>query len=185
MVQFYFLAVFVNLIGGLYFANSVFEKSFPAVKKVVELFNNSLPKLVFGILAGATGVFLIISAFGGDVPVVGDLLIALSSIVICLYFLRDIIVKKTDASEPIVEEIVTEEVSEADAKEEAEADAVEGDGLDGDSIIEAKPAEKKKVDFQECYSKFYTFAEKFKVPFGIAAIVLAVLHFCFPGVILI
>lgn len=174
MVQFYFLAIFVNLIGGIYFANSVFEKKFPAVTKVVGLFENSFPKLVFGIIAGVTGLFLIISTFGGDVPVVGDLLIALSSIVICLYFLHDTIVKKPAADEPIVEEVVTEEApAEGTAAEAAEA------------TPEAKPVDKKKVDIQECYSKFYTVADKFKVPFGIAAIALAVLHFCFPGVVLI
>ena len=163
MVQFYFLAIFVNLIGGIYFANKVFEKKFPAVTKVVGLFENSFPKVLFGILAGVTGLFKIISVFNGDVPVVGDLLIAITSIIICLYFLHDTIVKK----EALTEETPAEDV--------AAEDVPAGE----------KPVDKKKVDIQECYSKFYSVADKFKVPFGILAIALAVLHFCFPGVTLI
>ena len=36
MLQFYFLAIFVNLIGGMYFANDFLAKKFPKVVKVKE-----------------------------------------------------------------------------------------------------------------------------------------------------
>jgi len=163
MVQFYFLAIFVNLIGGVYFSSVIFEKKFPAVAKVVGLFENSFPKFLFGIIAGVTGLFKIISVFNGDVPVVGDLLIAITSIVISLYFLHDTIIKEA----PVVEDVVTEEAPVENV------------------TAEAVPVDKKRVDVKEFYSKFYSVADKFKVHFGILAIALAVLHFCFPGVTLI
>lgn len=101
MVQFYFLAIFVNLIGGLYFANDIFSAKFPAVKKIYEFFENSIAKLVFAVVAGITGLFKIISVFYTDVPVVGDLFIALSSFVICVYFLDDTLAKNAKLTEKL------------------------------------------------------------------------------------
>ena len=82
MAQLYFLAIFVNLIGGIYFANDFLATKFPKVVKVVEFFENSTSKFVFAVMAGITGLFKIISVSYGDVPVIGDLLIAATSIAI-------------------------------------------------------------------------------------------------------
>lgn len=101
MVQFYFLAIFINLIGGFYFANEVFEKKFPAVKSIVSFFDNSNSKLVFAIIAGITGLFKIISVYDDDIPVVGDLFIAITSFGICLYFLGDTICKNEKTAEKL------------------------------------------------------------------------------------
>ncbi len=73
MLQFYFLAIFVNLIGGIYFANEFLAKKFPRAVKVAEFFENGTSKMIFAIVAGITGLFLIISVTPGDVAVVGDL----------------------------------------------------------------------------------------------------------------
>lgn len=172
MLQFYFLAIFVNLIGGIYFANEFLAKKFPRAVKVAEFFENGTSKMIFAILAGITGLFLIISVTPGDVAVVGDLLIAITSIIICLYFLKDTITKKTTPAEEVPVPDAAAEVDPAAENAEAKAE-------------DAPKAEKKKVDFEKACGSFYSAIDKFKTAIGIIAIALAVLHFCFPAVVLI
>ena len=172
MLQFYFLAIFVNLIGGIYFANEFLAKKFPRAVKVAEFFENGTSKMIFAIVAGITGLFLIISVTPGDVAVVGDLLIAITSIIICLYFLKDTITKKTAPAEEVPVPDAAAEVDPAAENAEAEAE-------------DAPKAEKKKVDFEKACGSFYSAIDKFKTAIGIIAIALAVLHFCFPAVVLI
>jgi len=172
MLQFYFLAIFVNLIGGIYFANEFLAKKFPRAVKVAEFFENGTSKMIFAIVAGITGLFLIISVTPGDVAVVGDLLIAITSIIICLYFLKDTITKKTTPAEEVPVPDAAAEVDPAAENAEAKAE-------------DAPKAEKKKVDFEKACGSFYSAIDKFKTAIGIIAIALAVLHFCFPAVVLI
>ena len=180
MLQFYFLAIFVNLIGGLYFANEFLAKKFPKVVNVVEFFGNSTSKLIFAIIAGITGLFLIITVTPGDVAVVGDLLIAITAIIICLYFLKDTITKNCKCSE-----CGAEAVPDAAAEVDPAAEAPAEDAKKAEPAAEAPKAEKKKVDFGKACGSFYTAIDKFKTAIGILAIALAVLHFCFPAVVLI
>ena len=172
MLQFYFLAIFVNLIGGIYFANEFLAKKFPRAVKVAEFFENGTSKMIFAIVAGITGLFLIISVTPGDVAVVGDLLVAITSIIICLYFLKDTITKKSTPAEEVPVPDAAAEVDPAAENAEAKAE-------------DAPKAEKKKVDFEKACGSFYSAIDKFKTAIGIIAIALAVLHFCFPAVVLI
>ncbi|MBR4683721.1 MAG: hypothetical protein IKO95_02770 [Spirochaetia bacterium] len=185
MLQFYFLAIFVNLIGGLYFANEFLAKKFPKVVNVVEFFGNSTSKLIFAIIAGITGLFLIITVTPGDVAVVGDLLIAITSIIICLYFLKDTITKNCKCAECEAEAVVPDAAAEVKPDAEKAADAPAEDAKEAEPAAEAPKAEKKKVDFGKACGSFYTAIDKFKTAIGILAIALAVLHFCFPAVVLI
>ena len=118
MLQFYFLAIFVNLIGGIYFASDFLAKKFPSAVKVKEFFENGSSKVIFAIAAGITGLFLIITVTPGDVAVVGDLLIALTSFVIYLYFLKDTITKKAEPAEVPVPDAAAE--VEPDAEKSAD-----------------------------------------------------------------
>ena len=178
MLQFYFLAIFVNLIGGIYFASDFLAKKFPSAVKVKEFFENGTSKVIFAIVAGITGLFLIITVTPGDVAVVGDLLIALTSFVICLYFLKDTITKKAEPAAEVP-------VPDAAAEVEPDAEKSEGDAKEAAPAEEASKAEKKKVDFGKACGSFYSAVDKFKTAIGILAIALAVLHFCFPAVVLI
>ena len=179
MLQFYFLAIFVNLIGGMYFANDFLAKKFPKVVKVKEFFENGASKMIFAIVAGITGLFLIISVTPGDVAVVGDLLIAITSLIICLYFLKDTITKNVKPAE----EVAVPDAA-AEVEPEAEKPAEEAPAADA-KAADAPKAEKKKVDFGKACGSFYSAVDKFKTAIGILAIALAVLHFCFPAVVLI
>lgn len=184
MLQFYFLAIFVNLIGGIYFANDFLAKKFPRAVKVAEFFENGTSKMIFAIIAGVTGLFLIISVTPGDVAVVGDLLIAITSIVICLYFLKDTINKNEKPAE--VEAVVPDAAAEVKPDEAtAESPAADAQTAEAPAAETAPKAEKKKVDFGKACGSFYSAVDKFKTAIGILAIALAVLHFCFPAVILI
>jgi len=184
MLQFYFLAIFVNLIGGIYFANDFLAKKFPRATKVAEFFENGTSKMIFAIVAGITGLFLIISVTPGDVAVVGDLLIAITSIIICLYFLKDTITKNVKPAEEVPVPDAAAEV-EPDAEKSADAAAEEAPAADAKEAAEAPKAAKKKCDFGKACGSFYSVIDKFKTAIGILAIALAVLHFCFPTVVLI
>ena len=178
MQQFYFLAIFVNLIGGIYFANDFLAKKFPRAVKVAEFFENGTSKFIFAIVAGITGLFLIISVTPGDVAVVGDLLIAITSFIICLYFLKDTITKNVKPAEEVP-------VPDAAAEVNPDAEAPAEDAKAAETAEAAPKAEKKKVDFGKVCGSFYSAVDKFKTAIGILAIALAVLHFCFPAVVLI
>ena len=182
MLQFYFLAIFVNLIGGIYFASDFLAKKFPSVVNVKEFFENGTSKVIFAIVAGITGLFLIITVTPGDVAVVGDLLIAITSFVICLYFLKDTITKSVKPAEEVPVPDAAAEV-QPDAEKIWEAPAA--DAEEAAPAADAPKAEKKKVDFGKACGSFYSAVDKFKTAIGILAIALAVLHFCFPAVVLI
>ncbi|MBO7429931.1 MAG: hypothetical protein J6U56_02810 [Spirochaetia bacterium] len=181
MLQFYFLAIFVNLIGGIYFANDFLAKKFPRAVKVAEFFENGASKMIFAIVAGVTGLFLIISVTPGDVAVVGDLLIAITSFIICLYFLKDTITKSVKPAEEVPVPDAAAEVEPDAEKSAEEAPAAE----EAAPAADAPKAAKKKVDFGKACGSFYSAIDKFKTAIGILAIALAVLHFCFPAVVLI
>ena len=178
MLQFYFLAIFVNLIGGMYFANDFLAKKFPKVVKVKEFFENGASKMIFAIVAGITGLFLIISVTPGDVAVVGDLLIAITSLIICLYFLKDTITKNVKPAEEVA-------VPDAAAEVEPDAEKPAEKAPAADAKAAEAPKAEKKVDFGKACGSFYSVIDKFKTAIGILAIALAVLHFCFPAVVLI
>ena len=68
---------------------------------------------------------------------------------------------------------------------EPDAEAPAEDAKEAAPAEEAPKTEKKKVDFGKACGSFYSAVDKFKTAIGILAIALAVLHFCFPAVVLI
>ncbi len=105
MVQFYFLSIFVNFIGGLLLAGDTINRQFPGFESLQEFFKNSSYMLFFAILSAVAGIFKIISVFDGDVYVVGDILPALASITISIYLFNAYFVEKKGVSEPHIEKI--------------------------------------------------------------------------------
>ncbi len=85
MVQFYFLAVCLNIIGGFIVAAPYFEEKMPFLGSVKQaLVGKQSGRVIFVLLLLFTGVFKILSVMKGDVPVVGDILPALSLFVLAL-----------------------------------------------------------------------------------------------------
>ena len=95
MVQFYFLSIFVNFIGGMILSGEIINKQFTKLEALQELFLTPAYLLTFSIVSAVTGIFKIISVYSGDIPVVGDLFPALISIIIALYFYTSYKVEKT------------------------------------------------------------------------------------------
>lgn len=83
MVQFYVLAILFNLLGGALLAGEYFGERFPLLKQAKEaLAERSGLRLVLMIITLVIAVFKMLSVSAGDVPVVGDLLPALSLLLI-------------------------------------------------------------------------------------------------------
>jgi len=79
MVQFYFLAVCLNFIGGVVLAASWFQERFPGVLNFREtLFDKKTLRI--GLISSLllVGILKIISVFKGDIIIIGDLLPALA-----------------------------------------------------------------------------------------------------------
>ncbi|MDA3941204.1 MAG: hypothetical protein PF693_18155 [Spirochaetia bacterium] len=79
MVQFYFLAICLNLVGGSILAAPYFQDRFPIIFKLRETLY-SRTALRIGLISSLliVGILKIISVFIGDVLIVGDLLPALA-----------------------------------------------------------------------------------------------------------
>lgn len=134
MVQFYFLSILVNFIGGLTLSGDIFAKKCSFVASLQEFFKTSTHQLIFAITATVTGVFKIISVFNDDVLIIGDILPAIASLFIAIHFFSAYFTEKTG-----------------------------------------------KVE--EHLDKVNNYLEGYKSILGIACIVIAMLHFFFPGVI--
>ncbi len=82
MVQFYFLAVCFNLIGGFVLAAPHFSEKFPALSAFRE-FVYSKKGIRIGLITSLflVGILKIISVFKGDIIIVGDLLPSLTLMV--------------------------------------------------------------------------------------------------------
>lgn len=79
MVQFYFLAICLNFIGGLVLAAPYFQERFPGIVKLREIIFDKV-SLRIGLISALIiiGILKIISVFVGDVIIVGDLLPSLT-----------------------------------------------------------------------------------------------------------
>ncbi len=107
MVQFYFLSIFVNFIGGLLLAGDVINKQFPNLDTLKELFKSSTYMLIFGIVAAVAGLFKIISVFSGDVPIIGDLLPAAASLSIAVHLFSNYFYDKSGVLDGKLEKVNT------------------------------------------------------------------------------
>jgi hypothetical protein len=79
MIQFYFLSVLFNAITGLLLLNGdgedeIFEGN------ILSSINNETFKFIMGILSAVMGVLKLLSSMDGDMPVLGDLVPALTGV---------------------------------------------------------------------------------------------------------
>ena len=106
MVQFYLLAVCLNIAGGLILSAEFFSDKIPfaaTLKEAVE--EKQAWRVIFVILLLFTGLFKILSATKGDVPIVGDLLPALSLLLIGISLLSEFITDKSDTEGTFIHKI--------------------------------------------------------------------------------
>lgn len=75
MIQFYFLSIFCNAVAGY----MLIHKKEPGTQKndITYVVDHDTLRLILGIMSITTGLFKLLSAVQGDVPVIGDLIPAL------------------------------------------------------------------------------------------------------------
>ncbi len=96
MVQFYFLAVCLNIIGGLVLAAPSFKEKIPFLSSMRAAFvEKQSGRIIFVLVLLFTGIFKILSVTKGDVPIVGDLLPALSLFVLAFTFMVEFFAEKS------------------------------------------------------------------------------------------
>ena len=97
MVQIFFLSVLLNVIGGSLLASDFLNEKLPSMgwinRSFIEMDNS---RLILGILSGIIGVFKILSVGSGDVKIVGDLLPALSGLLVGFGLLIEYYRTRTD-----------------------------------------------------------------------------------------
>jgi hypothetical protein len=76
MIQFYFLSVLLNAVAGLILVNEGGEGD-----RIFEGDINDTFKLIIGVASLATGLLKLLSATEGDIPIVGDLVPALTGLI--------------------------------------------------------------------------------------------------------
>ncbi len=134
MAQFYFLSVLSNMIAGLTLAGDYLGEKIPFLASFKNLRANRPAQVIIALVTVVIGIIkLIVLSPGETIPVVGDILPALTGIVVGAILL--------------VESFRT--------------------------AVESKGEQLKKIS---------TAVLTYRVPVGIAAVVVAILHFLFPGV---
>jgi purine-cytosine permease-like protein len=103
MVQFYFLSIIFNVFAGLILASELLQERFEGYRRIGEALQGNTLRLITGIAVGVFGVFKILSAFEGDVPVVGDLIPAAAGIVMAITLLIDRFKERGTVSSQTVE----------------------------------------------------------------------------------
>lgn len=103
MVQFYFLSIVFNVFAGLILASELLQGRFEGFRPIGEALQGKTLRMITGIGVGVFGVFKILSAFEGDVPVVGDLLPAAAGIVMGITLLIDRFKERGSVSSQTVE----------------------------------------------------------------------------------
>ena len=106
MVQFYFLAVCLNIIGGLIVAAPYFEEKMPFLGSVKQaLVGKQSGRVIFVFLLLFTGLFKILSVTKGDVPIVGDIIPALSLFVLALTLSVEFFAEKSSGEGTLVHKL--------------------------------------------------------------------------------
>jgi hypothetical protein len=82
MIQFYFLSVFLNLVGGYALVAGRDERKRGSLDGIRETLRDQTSRLVIGILVAVTGAFKLLTVIRGDIPVVGDFLPAVAGITV-------------------------------------------------------------------------------------------------------
>jgi hypothetical protein len=97
MVQFYLLAVVINILGGLVLTSDMVEERIPAVRSLQDSLSlNSAVRVIVIIITLVTALFKILSVTEGDVPVLGDLVPSLSLFALGFVFFLQYYLDRSD-----------------------------------------------------------------------------------------
>ena len=106
MVQFYLLAVILNILGGLILSAPLLQEKIPMLERLHEgLRINIASRMVFILLSVVVGIFKILSVTKGDVAVVGDLLPALSLLLMAGVFFLDYYKEQSEIGSSFIDKL--------------------------------------------------------------------------------
>jgi len=106
MVQFYFLAVCLNLLGGLVLAAPYFQERFPGILSLREfVFGKKTFRISLISSLLIVGILKIISVFIGDVILVGDLLPSLMLLVSGFTLMVEYLSENNDAEKGFIKKM--------------------------------------------------------------------------------
>ena len=96
MIQIYFLSILSNVLGGLILSAEHYSEKFPGFSAVKDFFSGKPGlRVAIGVISFLTGFLKLLTVTKGDVPVVGDLLPALTGLILGLSLLFERYKEKT------------------------------------------------------------------------------------------
>jgi hypothetical protein len=166
MVQFYFLSVFFNLVGGASLVLVAMPAKSASMQGLKTFLRDPSVCLVSGILAAVIGAFKLLTVMRGDIPVVGDFLPAITGLAVGLTLLL-------------------ERFRDPDFAMPAWKEAEEGNtpGQDGAAGGEGAAGPGTEAAGKGRMSKAERFLLDHKMAVGLAGIIAAGVHFLFPMVL--
>ncbi len=106
MVQFYFLSIIANLLGGFALASDYFSEKFKGLSSFKSFFEKRGTRITLGSLALIVGIFkLIVKPVGWAVPFVGDMLPAFTGIAVGFVLLLDFFKEKSETGKDKLEKV--------------------------------------------------------------------------------
>ena len=157
-MQFYFLSIVINLLAGVLLAGDYLAERFPGLKALLPELSNRASGVTIGAVTAGVGVLkLFVYADPRQIVVAGDLLPALTGIVLGGVLIGTGLSGEEDDASGAMEK-------PAHTSKEGSSRVVAADG----PLVKAAQA-----------------SAGFRVPVGLAGIAVALLHFLFPGAVLL
>ena len=104
MIQIYFLSILTNVLGGLILSAEHYSERYPGFAAVRDFFSGKPGlRVTIGVVSFITGFLKLLTVTKGDVPVVGDLLPALSGLILGLGLLFERYKEKTTVPSKAIE----------------------------------------------------------------------------------
>ncbi|MFO7850684.1 MAG: hypothetical protein R6V67_12080 [Spirochaetia bacterium] len=106
MVQFYLLAVVVNILGGLLLSSEMLGDRIPMVRSLRESLSFSpVTRIIIILVMLFVALFKLLSVTEGDIPVVGDILPALSIAGMAIVFFLEYYEDRSNVKSPAFEKL--------------------------------------------------------------------------------
>jgi hypothetical protein len=106
MIQIYFLSILSNVLAGLILSAEHYSEKFPGFSAVKEFFSGKPGfRVGIGVISFLTGFLKLLTVTKGDVPVVGDLLPALTGLILGLGLLFERYKEKTTIPSKTIDKV--------------------------------------------------------------------------------
>ena len=105
MVQFYALSVFANIFLGILLSSGTDEGKETVLTRIKGLLDEKGVKFILGLFSLIVGLFKILTPTAGDVPVIGDILPAVSGMALGGILLLDFYKASSDLHTATVEKV--------------------------------------------------------------------------------